>query len=66
MLHDRDLPMLLCEEACNKTIYVKNKSPHRILEEKTPVEAFTGVKLEIGHLRIFGFQFTSMFLRRRG
>ena len=29
--------------------------PHRILEEKTPEEEFKGVKLEIMHLRIFGF-----------
>jgi hypothetical protein len=28
--------------------------PHRILEDKTPEEAFTGVKQEIGNLWIFG------------
>ena len=36
------------------TIYVQNKSPHRILGDKTRKESFTGVKPEIGHLRIFG------------
>jgi hypothetical protein len=36
------------------TIYVQNKSPHRILGDKTLEEAFSGVKPEIGHLRIFG------------
>jgi hypothetical protein len=54
MLHDQDLPMMLWEEACNTAVYVQNKSPHRILEDKTPEEAFTGVKPEIGNLRIFG------------
>jgi hypothetical protein len=54
MLHDQDLPMMLWAEACNTTVYVQNMSPHRILEDKTPEEAFTGVKPEIGHLRIFG------------
>jgi hypothetical protein len=54
MLHDQDLPMMLWAEVCNTTIYVQNKSPHKILEDKTLEEAFTGVKLEIGHLRIFG------------
>jgi hypothetical protein len=54
MIHDQDLPMFLWAEACNTTIYVQNKSPHRILGDKTPEEAFTGVKPEIGHLRIFG------------
>jgi transposase InsO family protein len=54
MIHDQDIPMFLWEEACNMTIYVHNKSPHRILGDKTLKEAFTGVKPEIGHLRIFG------------
>jgi hypothetical protein len=46
--------MLLWAEACNTTIYVQNMSPHRILEDKTPEESFTGVRPEIGHLSIFG------------
>jgi hypothetical protein len=54
MLHDQDLPMMLWAEACNTTVYVQNKSPHRILEDKTLEEAFTRVKPEIGNLRIFG------------
>jgi hypothetical protein len=54
MIHDQDLPMFLWEEACNMTLYVQNKSPHKILGDKTPEETFTGVKPEIGHLRIFG------------
>jgi hypothetical protein len=54
MLHDQDLPLEFWEEACNTTVYVQNKSPHRILEDKTPKEAFTGVRPEIGNLRIFG------------
>jgi hypothetical protein len=54
MLHDQDLPMLLWAKACNMIVYVQNRNPHRILEEKTPEEAFMGVRPEIGHLRIFG------------
>jgi hypothetical protein len=54
MLHDQDLPMMLWAEACNTAVYVQNRSPHKILENKTPEEAFTGVKPEMGHLRIFG------------
>jgi hypothetical protein len=30
-------------------------SPHKILGDKTPKDAFTRVKPEIGHLTIFGF-----------
>jgi hypothetical protein len=36
------------------TVYVQNRSPHRILKNITLEEAFTGVKPEIGHFRIFG------------
>jgi hypothetical protein len=53
MLHDKDLPMVLWAKACNTTVYVQNRIPHRILEDKTPEEAFKGVKPKIGHLRIF-------------
>jgi transposase InsO family protein len=54
MIHDQGLPMFLWAEACNTTVYLQNMSPHRILGDKTPEEAFTGVKPEIGHFRIFG------------
>jgi hypothetical protein len=54
MIHDQSLPMNLWVEACMTTIYVKNTSPHQILNNITLDEAFTGVKLEIGHFRIFG------------
>jgi hypothetical protein len=28
--------------------------PHAILKDKTPEEVFSGIKPEVGHLRIFG------------
>jgi hypothetical protein len=54
MIHDQELPMILWAEACNRTMYVQNMSPHRILGNKTSEEEFSGVKPEIGHLKIFG------------
>jgi hypothetical protein len=36
------------------TIYVQNRSPHQILKNITPEEAFTKVKPKIRHFRIFG------------
>ena len=54
MIHDQSLRMFLWVDACNTAVYLQNRSPHSILEKKTPEEAFTGVKPEIGHLRIFG------------
>jgi hypothetical protein len=47
--------MFLWAEACNRTMYVQNISPHKVLEDKTPKEVFFGVKLEIGYFRIFSF-----------
>ena len=54
ILHDQGLPMHLCVEACNTTVYVKNRCPHRVLGMSTPEEAFTGKKLDLSHLKIFG------------
>jgi hypothetical protein len=54
MIHDQSLPMTLWEDTCMTTVYVQNISPHQILKNITPEEAFTGVKPEIGHFKIFG------------
>ena len=54
MLHDQDLPMHLWEEASRTGVYVQNCTSHRVLENKTPKEVFSGKKLEVSHLRIFG------------
>jgi transposase InsO family protein len=54
MIHDQNLPMHLWAEASSTTVYVQNKSPHKILGNKTPEEVFTGKKPEVNHLRIFG------------
>jgi transposase InsO family protein len=54
MIHDQSLPMFLWAKASVTAIYVQNRSPHKILKNITPEEAFTGVKPEIGHFRIFG------------
>jgi hypothetical protein len=36
------------------TVYMQNISPHRVAENKTLEEMFSGDKLEVNHLRIFG------------
>ena len=54
MLHDQDIAMHLWEESARTTVYVQNHTPHRVLENKTPKEDFSGKKLEVSHLRIFG------------
>ena len=54
MLHDQDLPMHLWVEATRTTMYVQNRTPHRVLENKTLEELFSGKKPKVSHLRIFG------------
>jgi hypothetical protein len=46
--------MHLWAKASSIVIYVQNKSPHKILGNKTPEEVFIGKKPEVNHLRIFG------------
>ena len=46
--------MHLWAKACNTTVYVQNRCPHRVLDMSTPKEAFTGKKTNISHLNIFG------------
>jgi hypothetical protein len=65
MIHDQSLPMILWEEACMTIVYVHNRSPHQILKNITPEEAFTGVKPEIGHSGYLGVQYTFMYPKRR-
>ena len=52
--NDQNLPMTLWEDAAITSIYVQNRSPHRVFENKTPEEAFTGVNPDVNHLRILG------------
>jgi hypothetical protein len=54
LLNDQGLSMYLWGEAAMIAIYVQNRSPHRILKDMTPEEAFSGKKPNVEHLRIFG------------
>jgi transposase InsO family protein len=54
MIHDQDLPMCLWAEAAMAIVYVQNRLSHNALGLKTPEEMFTGKKLEVSHLKIFG------------
>ena len=56
MLHDQELPMHLWTEAARTMVYVQNRTPHRVLENKTLEEVFSSKKLEVSLLRIFSCQ----------
>jgi hypothetical protein len=55
MIHDQYLPMHMWAEATNTIMYVKNESPHKVLENKTLEEVFSRENLEVNHFRIYGF-----------
>jgi hypothetical protein len=50
----QDLPNYLSVEATSNVVYIQNRCPHDILKEKTHEEVFSGIKPEVGNLRIFG------------
>ena len=45
MLRDQDLAMQIWAGAVRTTVYVQNRTPHRVLDNKTPEEDFLGEKL---------------------
>ena len=46
--------IFLWAEATMTVVYVQNRLPHSALGLKTLEEMFTGKKLEVSHLKIFG------------
>jgi hypothetical protein len=54
MLDDHTLPLYLWVEVSAATVYLLNRSPHRILGKKTLEEAFIGRRPDVEHIRIFG------------
>ena len=44
MLHDQDLPMHIWVEASRTTVYAQNRTPHRVLDNKTLEEVFSDKK----------------------
>jgi transposase InsO family protein len=54
MIHDQSLPMMMWEKESMKTMFVQNKSPHKIMKNTTLEESFLRVKHVVGHFRIFG------------
>ena len=53
MFHDQYLSMHLWAEAARTAVYVQNRTPHRVLENKTREKVFSSKKPEVNHLRIF-------------
>jgi hypothetical protein len=54
MMFDQDLPNSSWAEATSTAVYIQNMCLHAILKDKTPEEVFSGIKPEVGHIRMFG------------
>ena len=54
MLADARLPHRFWAEALSTAVYLRNRSPTTAVKGKTPFEAWTGQKPNVGHLRVFG------------
>lgn len=54
MLQDAKLDRRLWGEAVRTAIYLKNRTPTKAVKSMTPEEAWTGKKIGLAHLRVFG------------
>jgi hypothetical protein len=43
-------------ELVNTAMYIKNPCPTKVLDSKTPQEAWSGRKPDVSHLRVFGWK----------
>ena len=54
MLHEKNLPKLFWAEAANTAVFLQNRLPTKLLEEKTPFEVWYDNKPSLSFLKIFG------------
>jgi hypothetical protein len=54
MLHAKSITHILWDEALNCVNYIHNISPNRSIKDKTPFEAWNGLKPEVTEFHIFG------------
>lgn len=54
MLYDAGMNSRYWAEAVNTAIYIKNKSPNKMLDGASPEENWTERKINLSHLRVFG------------
>ena len=54
MIFDAELHKSYWAEAVNMAIHIINRSVSSVLVDKTPEEVWTGIKVDLSHLKIFG------------
>ena len=66
MFHDQDLPMHLWVEAARTAVYVQNRTPHKVLENKTHEEVFPSRNQKSATSEYLVVQCTYTFRKKRG
>uniref|UniRef100_A0A151UDA6 Retrovirus-related Pol polyprotein from transposon TNT 1-94 n=1 Tax=Cajanus cajan TaxID=3821 RepID=A0A151UDA6_CAJCA len=54
MLKEKGLPNTFWGEAVYTAVYILNRCPTKVVQDKTPIEAWSGIKPSAKHLRVFG------------
>nr|GEU36887.1 retrovirus-related Pol polyprotein from transposon TNT 1-94 [Tanacetum cinerariifolium] len=54
MLYEKNLPKTFWAEAVATSVYLLNKLATKAVSGKTPIEAWSGIKPSIQHLKVFG------------
>ncbi|GKD43760.1 retrovirus-related pol polyprotein from transposon RE1 [Tanacetum coccineum] len=55
MLYEKKLPKTFWAEAVATSVYLLDRLATKVVSGKTPIEAWSGIKLSIQHLKVFGF-----------
>ena len=53
MMNEKGLPKYFWAEAVHTAVHILNKCPTKGLKDKTPVEAWSGIKPSVSHFKIF-------------
>jgi hypothetical protein len=55
MLNEKNLPIYFWAKAVATIVYIMNRTPTTVVHGMTPEEKFTGKKLDVSHLIVFGY-----------
>ena len=54
LMSEKNVPHTYWAEAVSTAVYIMNRTPTAAVHDVTPEEKFTGVKLDLSHLKVFG------------
>ena len=54
LMSEKNVPHTYWAEAISTAVYIMNRTPTTVAHDVTPEEKFTGVKLDLSHLKVFG------------